>query len=105
MAIIRFYHEIYKNDKQIARWYNLDDYTKVYISWLGRYNPRGIQPAEFSECRYWMMDQLESEIIIKEQNEGIGSQIFFYFLADEDLLKFKLSTWGAKAAQWLPDKY
>jgi hypothetical protein len=108
MASIKFYEDIYdgtRSNRMTSRWYDLKDYTRVMVSWISRYGPSGIPTEEFSECRYWLMDQLESEIIIKEENEGIGYYVYFYFLSDEDLLKFKLSPWGGKCIEWQPDKY
>ena len=81
----------------ISRWYDKDDYTRVYIT----YGANGLKHSDRTRCRLWMVAHLSGEIIIERVgHHGIGDSVYFHFSEQADIVAFRLSEWGENALEW-----
>ncbi len=74
------------HEKLARSWFDLEQYYKYHMSYLGKFGP---QKEQFVEIRWWMQDNLEGEIVVK-YGDDISTKVYLYFQHEEDLVAFKL---------------
>ncbi len=72
-------------------WFNLDDYVELFLADYGRHSDQQkVGKEQLSEVRKWMQNNLDGEIIVKQNKGQLGTDIVLYFENVEDDIAFKL---------------
>lgn len=80
-------------------WLDLKLFHEVLVSYNGYGEVTGI--TDKAGCFFWICNNLSHTIIIDDPPSPSGhAVIHFYFSHEEDLLRFKLSEWGAQCLAW-----
>jgi len=72
-------------------WFNLDDYVELLLADYGRYSDQQkVEKEQLSEVRKWIQNNLDGEVIVKQNKGQLGTNIVLYFENVGDAAAFKM---------------
>lgn len=97
MGHVIFYDEKFEwgsneaHHQYASYWFNLDDYVELHLAYYSSYgDQQKVEKDQLSEVRKWMQNNLEGEVVVKQNKGQLGTNIVLYFENVEDAAAFKL---------------
>jgi len=96
MGHVIFYDEKFEwgsskaHHQYASYWFNLDDYVKLDLAYYSTYGDSKVGKEQLSEVRKWMQNNLDGEVVVKQNKGQLGTEIILYFENVEDAAAFKL---------------